>query len=158
MSTYSRDYRDSIDWYKCTSIPTVMNQLGYKTIWLSNQSKKGMFDNVAGRYSDLCHENHFVGNKFTGLARSYLDEELLKLLVPIHAAHRNDRSCYFIHLQGQHIAFSSRYPKHMAQFSIEDYPNRAPHQREIIAHYDNATFYNDSIVNEIITHLKTMRL
>ena len=154
MSTYRREYGDSVNWYQCTTIPEIMNRLGYNTIWLSNQSKKGLYDNIAGRYSDLCNENLFVGNKFTGLSRSYLDEELLKLLTPIHAENNDGTNCYFIHLQGQHISFSSRYPKEMTRFTPADYPQHSEHQRPIIAHYDNATYYNDSIVNDIIHTFK----
>ena len=64
-------------------------------------------------------------------------------------------SLYVIHLWGQHYAYEKRYPKRFAKFEANDYDARlSKSQREIIAHYDNATLYNDYVVNEILNKFK----
>ena len=54
MSTYKPEYKDSIEWYKCITLPKTMQTAGYQTFWISNQSKIGLFDTGVGRYADLC--------------------------------------------------------------------------------------------------------
>lgn len=56
------------------------------------------------------------------------------------------------HLWGQHYTYSERYPEEFKHFKASDYDKDkySINQREIIAHYDNATLYNDFVINEII--------
>ena len=55
-----------------------------------------------------------------------------------------------LHLQGQHYTYSNRYPKTFAHFKPSDYSNLTDSQKEIVAHYDNATLYNDYVIEQII--------
>ena len=55
-----------------------------------------------------------------------------------------------LHLQGQHYTYSNRYPKTFAHFKSSDYNNLTDNQKEIVAHYDNATLYNDYVIEQII--------
>lgn len=59
---------------------------------------------------------------------------------------------YVMHLQGQHYTYENRYPMTFRKFKKEDYDSKKwnENQREIIAHYDNATLYNDHVINSII--------
>lgn len=59
---------------------------------------------------------------------------------------------YIIHLWGQHYTYSERYPTKFLYFKPENYDeNRwTKEQREVIAHYDNATLYNDFVINDIM--------
>lgn len=157
MSTYRRAYSDSIDWYRCTTLQESINTIGYYTYWFSNQSKKGIFDNIPSRYADLCDENHFAGYKFSGMSESRnksFDGDLINMIKPKSTNPKSNLNCYFIHLMGQHTNFEDRYPSAFGEFTHMDYPNALPEQRKTLAHYDNATLYNDSIVYEIIQLFK----
>lgn len=60
-------------------------------------------------------------------------------------------SLYVIKLQGQHYTYANRYPESYAHFKKEDYPDVSDKQHaEIMAHYDNATLYNDYVVYSVI--------
>lgn len=56
------------------------------------------------------------------------------------------------HLIGQHVGYGSRYPSNRKVFSAEDYyrPDLKRKEVTILSDYDNATLYNDSIVDGII--------
>lgn len=57
-----------------------------------------------------------------------------------------------IHLMGQHFQYVDRYPADYSRFTADDYdPQRfSAEQREILARYDNATYYNDVVLGQII--------
>ena len=64
-----------------------------------------------------------------------------------------DYTLDIIHLIGQHFDYSMRYPDSLTWFSINDYSERNLENdaKEIIMHYDNATRYNDMILDSILT-------
>ena len=65
---------------------------------------------------------------------------------------------YILHLQGQHYAYENRYPKEFRKFTKNDYNSQRwdDSQREIIAHYDNATLYNDYVINKLINKCRDL--
>lgn len=76
------------------------------------------------------------------------DEELIKNIV----VKSNTPALYIIHLWGQHTIYEKRFPKSFSKFRESNYKETGltRKQREIIANYDNATLYNDYVLNEII--------
>lgn len=57
------------------------------------------------------------------------------------------------HLNGQHIGYEDKYPSDEKFFIGDDYTYRTDltqSQREMVAHYDNATAYNDKVIANII--------
>lgn len=58
-----------------------------------------------------------------------------------------------IHLVGQHFDYSLRCPQTYRAFSLEDYADKAidDEAKKIIMQYDNATHYNDIVLDSIIT-------
>jgi len=65
----------------------------------------------------------------------------------------NPQSLYIFHLLGQHVSYKQRYPARQRHFRAADYEQLRPalsaSKRSMLAHYDNATLYNDSIVDAI---------
>ena len=63
-------------------------------------------------------------------------------------------SLVIFHLLGQHMNYYSRYPKKQTHFTADDYqeyrPKMPAHRKKQLVWYDNATLYNDSIVDQII--------
>lgn len=152
MSTWQPSEASENEWFKGTTINEVVERCGYTTYWISNQSKIGFWDNIVGKYADLCACSRFVGNKFAGLNRSTFDEEVLPLLRSVlqKEARQAERNFYFVHLMGSHPAFTQRYPANRHHFTSSDYQKYPIHQRENRANYDNSILYNDSVVSEII--------
>ena len=58
------------------------------------------------------------------------------------------------HLIGQHVNYRQRYPADRHHFRGEDYAEKRPDldlsRRNVLADYDNAVLYNDSIVDQIV--------
>lgn len=149
MSTYKAEYRDSINWYECVSLPQVMSEIGYKTIWISNQSPSGVYDNVAARYAQLCDTTIYVGNKYVGVGKTDLDAKVLDVIREDHILNTNDNCFIVIHLMGSHSSYSNRYPLEWSKFSSADYMRCLENQRQVLAEYDNSVLYNDFVVSEI---------
>ncbi len=150
MSTYKPEYGDSVKWYSCTTLIEVMQKAGYHTQWFSNQSKNGLYDNVVGRYADLCDEDYFVGNKYAGMMRTSLDEEVIDLAMPHINNQGRQRNVYFYHLMGSHSNYKNRYPISFDIFKPDEYIDVKQLQRRNFAEYDNSVLYNDSVVYEIM--------
>lgn len=150
MSTYKPEYKDSCNWYECTTLPEIVKLSGYNTFWISNQSKAGLYDNVVGRYSELFETSTFVGDKYSGLSRSNLDEEVFDLLYPLIKNNSTKKNFYVIHLMGSHVDFKKRYPSSFNRFRPEQYQDSPTNQQTVIAEYDNSILYNDSIVYELM--------
>ena len=64
-----------------------------------------------------------------------------------------DTSLVIYHLMGQHFEYAHRYPADSARFKASDYRQRrtlTDDQRFTVADYDNATRYNDYVVDRIL--------
>lgn len=151
MSTY--EYSSSKSWYEHITLIDILNKSSYKTIWVSNQSQKGGYDNVVAKYAELCDTMCWVGNRFQGVSRTSYDEEVLPILKSIKNTHSASKA-FFVHLMGSHYTFNSRYPEKYNYFTEKDYGNLLSNQRRNIAEYDNSVLYNDYVVNEIIDVFK----
>lgn len=57
-----------------------------------------------------------------------------------------------IHLIGQHFEYELRYPKNETYFTESEYINRQlnDEERQFVTHYDNATLYNDKVLDSVI--------
>ena len=58
-----------------------------------------------------------------------------------------------IHLVGQHFTYDKRYPRSESFFSSSNYAGRGLDReaREVVMHYDNATRYNDRVLDSLLT-------
>ena len=160
MMAYADNMSDSIEWYNCLTLIEVMQKAGYKTYWLSNQSKTGVYDNEVGRFAELCDEACFVGDKHSGLDRNNKDEELLPVLEKCLSDTTETSSPKFIIMQlmGSHAEYSRRYPSSFSKFNASDYNVSHSHlsseNRDILAKYDNSVLYNDYVVYELMKRLE----
>ena len=149
MSTYRQEYGDSIKWYTCTTLLEILENIGYETFWISNQSKKGLYDNIIGSYSELCKNKFFIGDIYAGMKRRNLDGEVLPI-ISRESQNKCGKNAFFVHLMGSHTAFSHRYPKEFNIFKYSDYMEKPENQRQVLAEYDNSILYNDYVVYNII--------
>lgn len=149
MGTYSKDMGNRKKWYTCPTVPDIAKAAGYRTLWISNQSKKGLYDNTVGQYSELCDTSIFIGNKFAGVQRTSVDGALLPVVKDV-LVQPNGRKFVFVHLMGCHSMFDMRYPASFAKFKESDYANRPEEQRVKLSTYDNAVLYNDYVVDALM--------
>lgn len=121
--------------------PACFKKAGYQTAMYDNQYFVG---------DGLC----FLCDKdlsktlydFRNDKRYTFDQEMVNAITPT-----NKQALYIIHLWGQHYTYKDRYPKDFNHFKPSDYDKgKSLGKREIIAHYDNATLYNDFVVKQII--------
>ena len=143
LNTYLVNCEDGKAWYEHTNIIEVMNAAGYYTAWISNQAETGMYDNLPSGHAKLCNESIF-------LRRQNNVNDYDGSLINMKISHNHEKNCIFYHLMGQHEKFDARYPKEYDKFEANDYMSFPTHQRKILASYDNATLYNDFVVNSIM--------
>lgn len=146
LNTKLLEDNDSLKWYKYPNIIEVLSALGYKTYCFSSQKEKGMYHNLSSGFSRICDEAHFTSNLTDGYK---YDEELLNYEI----SESDSPSVVFYHLMDQHPSFRERYPDEFNFFKYTDYESEHP---QILADYDNATLYNDYVVNSIIDKYKDM--
>ena len=72
--------------------------------------------------------------------------------------HNTDHNLIIFHLLGQHVKYNQRFPSDRHHFKAEDYEKKRADldgkQRKVLADYDNAVLYNDSIVDAIISRFE----
>lgn len=154
LNTYQLGREDKTDFAESITLANVAKHAGYKTYWVSNQSKHGQNDNLVGLFADLCDKEEFVDNKFTGLTRWTLDGQVLPVLKSI-ISEKDSLKFYFVHLMGSHFNCRERYPDNFDKFKEKDYSMHPEHQRRRIAEYDNSVLYNDYVVANIMQLFKS---
>ncbi|MBQ2534710.1 MAG: sulfatase-like hydrolase/transferase, partial [Prevotella sp.] len=64
---------------------------------------------------------------------------------------------FIFHLMGQHVNYRIRCPNSKKRWGADTYPNdmdMPARRRKMMADYDNAVWYNDSVVNQIVERFK----
>lgn len=146
LNSISRGERWSTGIY----FPMVMKQGGYPVYFYDNQTVSPHSDvgigamlysglNTADVYSD-------VSDKLFILDGDFIDY--------VHERQQPGSRCMTVyHLLGQHFPFENHYSG-AGHFSCDDiavaHPSLDSSGRENVMKYDNATFYNDSVVSEIM--------
>lgn len=156
MSTHSFGQPGS--WVNGTLFPGVFKKAGYHVDFISNEfvrkANQDMFDFSGSfflnspdisKYLFDCRNDH----------KTEFDDGLLNFYDSL-PEHKQENRFVIFHLYGQHMAYNKRFPKAREKFTYKDYEGRALTLREkmITAAYDNATLYNDSIINEIINRFE----
>ena len=149
MSTYEKSMGEDVAWNECPTLPDIAKAANYRTHWISNQSKKGFWDNAVGQYADFCDSSIFIGNMFAGMAHSNYDGELLPVFKSMLQKDNTAHNFYILHLMGCHASFDRRYPSSFNFFKENEYKSYPQNQRKVRADYDNAVRYNDYVVNSV---------
>lgn len=148
LSTHTEG--DSGRWYNYPLVTTLFKNAGYTTLFLSNQ----FVTEESETYSDfeeniLLNESRMSQAQFTlrNRHRHQYDEELIDDYNEMELPQNSKGEFIIFHLMGQHVDFEERYPLEWKKFTPSMYSCDHP---EIVAHYDNATLYNDYILDTII--------
>lgn len=136
---------------EAVSLIDVFHSAGFKTIWISNQSPIGVWDNAVYNLAQTADIKLFVNKKSNSSFEStYIpsfDEDLLQ---PFQSALNTEKSNLFvvIHLMGSHTNYNKRYPA-----AFESFNDHSTGQKKIISEYDNSILYNDFIVDSLFSIL-----
>lgn len=123
------------------TLPTCFRKAGYKTALVDNQYfvRDGFSWFTDRQLSELMFD-------YRNPEKVGSDINLIELIPDCP-----DPQFIMVHLFGQHFTYSDRYPSDFKRFSAADYSqNLTEEEREIVAHYDNATLFNDYVVDSII--------
>lgn len=144
-----------------TLFPMLFRRAGYSVNFFSNQYLLKGFrrgaTNQAGHFFLADGEMSDSLFTFRNKKRSKYDMGLVEQVSEFK--NRRNQAKFtldIIHLIGQHFDYALRYPKSEATFSINDYSDRgiSKGEKKVVMHYDNATHYNDKVLDSIINVYK----
>lgn len=145
---------DKGEWCDYPLFPELFRKAGYHVTFLTNQflpqAKEAVYDFSGGFF--LNHPELSETMFDTRNSRLYrFDAGLLSEYDRLKTENREHNLIIF-HLKGQHVDYRTRFPIERRRFNPEDYDRPELKQKElrILADYDNAVLYNDSIVDAII--------
>ena len=148
------------EWCDYPLFPELFRKAGYKVTFLTNQflpeAKQAVYDFSGGFFLNnptLSKAQFDVRNTQLhpfddGLLADY-DRFLKDGKIDLKG-----HNLIIFHLIGQHVSYNTRFPRDRRKFTADDYTERRPDigngRRRMIANYDNACLYNDSIVDQIV--------
>ena len=155
FSTWDEESGD--EWTGHTLFPAVFKKAGYCVDFFTNQfamAQTDMWDFAGGT---IFNHHGLSELQFTHRNPDIFDYdgELLHELPPTDSLTAHP-TLLIVHLRGQHVKYDNRYPQAYAKFTPNDEktPFGGQTGREIAAHYDNATLYNDAVVTTVFEMLK----
>lgn len=121
--------------------PALFRKAGYYTALYDNEYFVGMDDtfNSDRELSEILYD-------YRNAERMRYDADLMATVDTVSAP-----GLYILHLYGQHFTYADRYPEGFGAFKADDYDASKfkPEQRAMLASYDNAVLYNDSVLSQI---------
>ena len=156
FSTWDETCSD--EWTKHSLFPAVFKKAGYCVDFLTNQfamaQTADMWD-FAGATIFNRHELSDLQFTHRNTDIYELDGELLGELPSVDSLTARP-TLLIVHLRGQHVSYENRYPKEFSRFTSDDEktPFGGKAGRQMAAHYDNATLYDDYVVNTVFDRLK----
>lgn len=145
---------DKGEWCDYPLFPELFRKAGYHVTFLTNQflpqAKEAVYDFSGGFFlNNPLLSSAMFDTRNTRLYR--YDAGLLADYDRLRNENR-DNNLIIFHLKGQHVDYRTRFPLDRRHFNPEDYdrPDLKEKELRILADYDNAILYNDSIVDQII--------
>ncbi|MDD7188908.1 MAG: phosphoethanolamine transferase [Prevotella sp.] len=150
------------EWCDYPLFPELFRKAGYQVTFLTNQfllaAGQAVYDFSGGFFlNDPVLSKAQFDLRNTSLHR--FDEGLLSdydNILNEGKINLKGNNLIIFHLIGQHVSYNTRYPKDRAKWHADDYKELRPdiagdhYRRRMIAAYDNACLYNDSIVTQIV--------
>lgn len=149
---------DKGEWCDYPLFPELFRKAGYHVTFLTNQflpqAKEAVYDFSGGFFlNNPLLSSAMFDTRNTRLYR--YDAGLLADYDRLRNQNR-DNNLIIFHLKGQHVDYRTRFPLDRRHFNPEDYdrPDLKEKELRVLADYDNAILYNDSIVDQIIKHFE----
>lgn len=145
---------DKGEWCDYPLFPELFRKAGFHVTFVTNQflpqAKEAVYDFSGGFFlNNPALSKAQFDTRNTQLFR--YDGGLLNDYDKIRPEGK-EHSLTIFHLKGQHVDYQTRYPKDRTKWGVNDYDRPAlnPRERHILAAYDNAVLYNDSVVDAIM--------
>ena len=149
---------DSEKWCDYPFFPILFRKAGYDVFFWDNQ--RDFFSDSNWQYAvnsylynnRLSEKTYSQNNKVDFL----YDEQLVDDYRELHNNSPQSKSLVMFHLKGQHVGYGQRYPqtKQFVKFTPDDIHRNDDFldtmKKQMIANYDNATYYNDYVLSQII--------
>ena len=134
------------DFLTLESLVTVMNDLGFATFWISNQSRAGEHETYVTSIAKEANVTTIANAFYTDQTseKSKPDEILLDILQKTKPI-KGVKQAYFFHLMGSHADYARRYTQNVKLIQ---------HSENRIDHYDNSIFYTDFVMKKIFDMFK----
>lgn len=144
------------EWCDYPLFTEVFRKAGYHVTFLTNQflpkAREAVYDFSGGFFLNNPTLNAAQFDTRNDRLHTY-DEGLLEDYDQLKGQ-GGDNNLIIFHLIGQHVSYRQRSPKDRKHFKGDDYkelkPNLDARERRILADYDNAVLYNDSVVDCIV--------
>ena len=146
---------DSTEWFNYPLFTTLFRNAGYNVSFYSNQYIPANSNSYSDFNEDIIiNDSRMSSAQFSqrNSMRYTYDAELIEKHHTLPSKSKGNLLIY--HLMGQHIDFESRYPDNFNHFNENMYDDKEIGLRRTIAHYDNATLYNDYVLDCIINRFK----
>lgn len=130
------------------SIIDLAREAGFKTTWISNQSRFGVWDTPIGAIGSACDDQYWI-NSYVGtdvVTKDY-DTALIPYLRKVDP--NNRRQLIVVHLMGSHVSYWDRYPSEFYHWPRN--PGNTRSTAEIMNdEYDNSVLFNDYVMENIM--------
>lgn len=153
---------DKGEWCDYPLFPEVFRKAGYHVTFMTNQflpqAKEAVYDFSGGFFlNDEELSKAQFDTRNTRLFR--FDNGLLCDYDKLKDEGEGKPQLIIFHLKGQHVDYKSRSPKPQKRFNKDYYKDKRPElsdkERQVLAEYDNAILYNDSVVTAIIDKFRS---
>lgn len=149
------------DWCDYPLFPELFRAAGYRVTFVTNQFKtrttEAVYDFSGGfflNHPELSRAMFDVRNERTHRFDRGVIDDYDKLLADGRLSFdgKGEHNLVILHLIGQHVNYRDRSPRDRKKFTADDYQMEGYSRKEktMVAEYDNATLYNDSIVDQLV--------
>jgi glucan phosphoethanolaminetransferase (alkaline phosphatase superfamily) len=146
-------------WYDKPVFTVLYKYLGYKVFFWDNQKSDGKAGAVDFSLNSFLYNSEMskLSYDYTNNKTFEYDGDLLSDYFDKAVAH-GKKNLIIFHLLGQHVLASDRYPKKSGfdVFNVDsvDREKLTISEKEYISDYDNATLYNDYVIERIISKFR----
>ncbi len=143
--------------------PILFRRAGYEVTFFSNQYRiKGFFSGTTSETGNFFLSDREMSDSLFSYRNSRFSQRDMGIVRQLSEYYAKKSAIPFtldiIHLKGQHFDYSLRYPNEESFFSVEDYADRGLDKNSVLTvmHYDNATQYNDRVLDSLLLFYESM--
>lgn len=147
---------DGESWSSFPPFTSVYKKNGHYVTFYDNQKNFGKEMLFSFSLNTYLYHPRIVENCYDEVCDTTFDfdGQMIDFYELIHSERHAVKQLLIFHLLGQHATFSNRYPPSFSHFTADSTKFRTESwltqsMREDIAHYDNATLYNDDVMRKI---------
>lgn len=147
-------------WYNYPNFLTIFKKAGYDVYFWDNQKDFAKKESYSYTLNNFLYNSEILKISYTAVNDSSFqyDEDIVDSYINTVGTLKGKQNIVVFHLMGQHTMPSERYPNEFGNFTEDSITNSLPFinnmMKSTIAHYDNASLYNDYVINRIISLFK----